>query len=195
LASFVHGESRLFFDVFPEQIQIDQALAIASEDELLGILMALAAASNGTIRLQLDDDAIETTEQRKAERWSYFAAACGAVAALVFVWLPSRKTSVPPKNMESLTIQMSRGPCRGRCPSYTITIYGTGSVEYVGERYVKERGPQTARLGREQVIAVLQSLDGAQFLAREDRAFTWCFDSASVGISVSAEGKYETSRQ
>jgi hypothetical protein len=53
LASFVHVESSLFFDVFPEQIQIDQALAIASEDELLGILMAVAAASNGTIRLQL----------------------------------------------------------------------------------------------------------------------------------------------
>ena len=47
---------------------------------------------------------------------------------------------------------------------------------------------QVDRLGREQVIAVLQSLDRARFPALEDRAFTWCFDSASVGISVSADG-------
>ena len=53
LVRFVHGESRLFFDVFPEQIQIDRALAIACEDEPLGILMPLATAWNGTIRLQL----------------------------------------------------------------------------------------------------------------------------------------------
>src|SRR5438034_10664804 len=90
--------------------------------------------------------------------------------------------------MESLTIQMSRGPCYGTCPSYTVTIHGSGSVEYVGGRFVKDRSPQVDRLGREQVIAVLQSLDRARFPALEDRAFTWCFDSASVGISVSADG-------
>src|SRR6266702_4064775 len=135
-----------------------------------------------------DTDSIATTVYRRAGRWTYFTAAF-ALAVLLFLWLPNGRTSVThPKNMDSLTIQMSRGPCYGTCPSYTVTIHGSGSVEYVGGRYVKDRGPQVDRLGREQVIAVLQSLDGARFPALEDRAFTWCFDSASVGISVSADG-------
>ena len=135
-----------------------------------------------------DTDSIATTVYRRAGRWTYFTAAF-ALAVLLFLWLPSGRTSVThPKNMESLTIQMSRGPCYGTCPSYTVTIHGSGSVEYVGGRFVKDRSPQVDRLGREQVIAVLQSLDRARFPALEDRAFTWCFDSASVGISVSADG-------
>ncbi|PYT96669.1 MAG: hypothetical protein DMG38_22940 [Acidobacteria bacterium] len=136
-----------------------------------------------------DTDAIATTESKRAGRWAYFTAAF-FLAVLIFVWLPtSGSTSVThPKNIESLRIQMSRGPCYGRCPSYTVTIHGNGSIEYVGERYVKTRGLQVGRLGREQVLAVLRSLDRAQFPALEDRAFTWCFDSASVGISVSADG-------
>jgi hypothetical protein len=136
-----------------------------------------------------DTDSIAITKHRRAGRWTYFTTAF-ALAVLIFVWLPGGSTSVThPKNMESLTIQMSRGPCYGRCPSYTVTIHGNGSVEYVGDRYVKDRAPQVDRLGREQVIAVLQSLDRAQFPVLEDRAFRWCFDSASVGISVSADGR------
>jgi Domain of unknown function (DUF6438) len=135
-----------------------------------------------------DTDSIEATEYRKVGKWTYLTTTF-ALAVVIFVWLPGGSTSVThPKNMESLTIQMSRGPCYGRCPSYTVTIHGNGSVEYVGDRNVKDRGPQVDRLTREQVVAVLQSLDRAQFPTLEDRAFRWCFDSASVGISVSADG-------
>jgi hypothetical protein len=135
-----------------------------------------------------DADSIEATEYRKVGKWTYLATTF-ALEVGIFFWLPGGSTSVThPKNMESLTIQMARGPCFGRCPSYTVTIHGNGSVKYVGDRYVKDRGPQVDRLRREQVVAVLQSLDHAQFPALEDRAFRWCFDSASVGVSVSADG-------
>jgi hypothetical protein len=135
-----------------------------------------------------DTDSIATPGYRRAGSWTYVTTAF-ALAVLIFVWWPGGSTSVTqPKNMESVTIQMSRGPCRGRCPSYTVTIHGNGSVEYVGDRFVKDRGPRVDPLEREQVTAVLQSLDRAQFPILEDRAFRWCFDSASVGISVSADG-------
>jgi hypothetical protein len=113
-----------------------------------------------------------------------------ALAILLFAWLPSRPTSLTHlKDMESLTIQMSRGPCRGRCPAYTLTIHGNGSVDYVGYRFVNDRDPQTGAISREQVMTVIQRLDSAHFLTLEDRAFSWCFDSGSVAISVSADGR------
>jgi hypothetical protein len=86
---------------------------------------------------------------------------------------------------------MSRGPCRGRCPVYTIAIHGNGLVQYAGERFVKDRGPETSPISREQIIAVLQSLDRAHFLTLDDRAFAWCFDTPSVGILVSADGSFK----
>ena len=133
-------------------------------------------------------DSCEITENGRAGRRTYVTAIF-AVSVLLLVWLPSTGTSLAhPKNMESLTIQMSRGPCRGRCPVYTIAIHGNGLVEYAGERSVKVRGPETSAISREQIIAVLQSLDRAHFLALDDRAFAWCFDTSSVGILVSADG-------
>jgi len=91
--------------------------------------------------------------------------------------------------MNSLTIQMSRGPCFGSCPSYTITIHGDGLVEYAGGKHVKVQGSQTGVVSKEQIVDILASLDRAKFWSLEDRAFAWCFDSGSVSVSVSIDGE------
>jgi hypothetical protein len=136
-----------------------------------------------------DTDSIEITEHSRAGRWTYVTAIV-AISVLLLVWLPTTGTSLAnPNSMESITIQMSRDPCRGNCPEYTIAIHGNGLVEYAGERFVKDQGPETSTISREQIIAVLQSLEHAHFLSLEDRAFTWCFDSGSVAISVSSDGR------
>ena len=83
---------------------------------------------------------------------------------------------------------MSRGPCFGACPSYTITVHGNGQVEYAGGRFANPN-PQTGTLNREQVAKVLQRLDGMQFFSLEDRAFVWCDDTPSIAVSVSVDGK------
>jgi len=130
----------------------------------------------------------ETGRRGRASKWT-LATAVVAIAAPLFIWFPRNAKSIARANdMESLTIQMSRGPCRGRCPSYTITMHGNGKFEYVGERYVKVPGIQTGTLSREQVTDVLKSLERASFLTLEDRAFSWCFDAGSVAVSVSVEG-------
>jgi len=136
-----------------------------------------------------DTDSIEITKHGRAGRWTYVAAII-AISVLLLVWLPSAGTGLAhPNSMESISIQMSRGPCRGRCPVYTITIHGNGLVEYAGERFVKDKGPETSTISREQIDTVLQSLEHAHFLSLEDRGFTWCFDSGSVAISVSSDGR------
>ena len=124
--------------------------------------------------------------------WTLVPAAL-SLAALVAIWHPtSGRSMVQPKDMKSIVIKLSRGPCRGSCPSYTVTIRGDGNVEYVGERNVKVRGSQTATLNSEQLAKVLRRLDQSHFLALEDRAFSWCFDTSSVALAVSFDGRTKT---
>jgi hypothetical protein len=62
----------------------------------------------------------------------------------------------------------------------------------VGRRDVRIKGPETAALNPDQILAILRKLDEAHFTTLEDRAFSWCFDSSSVEISVSVDGKTKT---
>src|SRR6202023_2980086 len=113
-----------------------------------------------------------------------------AVLFVVLAWLPgAHRNLANPVDIESVTIQLSRGPCFGSCPSYAITIRGNGMVEYVGKMHVKVRDPQTAAVSREQIAEILKRLDRVRFLSLEDRAFNWCFDTGSVEVSVSLDGK------
>ncbi len=82
-----------------------------------------------------------------------------------------------------------RGPCYGSCPSYSLTLHGDGLIEYRGTRFVRVKETQTARISAEQLMQVLRDLDRMDFFAVEDRAFQWCFDSASTSISVSVDGR------
>ena len=118
------------------------------------------------------------------------AAAALGLATLVLVWMPSRGVSVAHiKDLQSLRIEMSRGPCFGSCPAYAITIHGDGAVDYVGRRDVGLKGSAAATISHQQLMDILQSLDRAHFSTLEDRAFSWCFDSPSVAVSVSMDGR------
>lgn len=117
--------------------------------------------------------------------WSF---ALFALAFLLMVWGPgSSRGLAHPQNIQSLNLQLSRGPCYGQCPSYTLTVHGDGLVEYVGHRYVKVKGPLNAKITEEQLRSILGRLDRARFFALDDRAFAWCFDTPSVSVSLSLD--------
>jgi hypothetical protein len=136
-----------------------------------------------------ESGAVEITAGRTIGAWRA-ATAVLASLALMLMWLPPRGYSLThPSDFKSLTIQLSRGPCRGRCPSYTITIHGNGLVEYVGGRFTKVAGSQDGMISSEQIADILRQLDRAHFFALEDRVFMWCFDSSSLSVSVSVDGR------
>jgi len=113
-----------------------------------------------------------------------------ALAFLLVIWLPRKGFSLTrTRDIKSIAVQLSRGPCRGTCPSYTMTIRGSGVVEYVGIENVRIKGPQSGEVSSEQFRQILKALDDAHFSTLEDRAFMWCFDSSSVAISVTVNGR------
>jgi hypothetical protein len=127
--------------------------------------------------------------RKRPGTWT-IASALVSSAMLLAVWLPGRAYSLTrSKNPEAISVEISRGPCFGVCPEYSVTARGSGLVEYDGYRSVRVRGRQTATISREQFIRILRELDGIHFFTLEDRAFLWAFDSGSVGVSVSIDGK------
>ena len=159
-------------------------------------LLVLAFPLSGILWLSylksLDFHAVETGHPGhlgRAGKWTLITAVT-SVAALLYIWLPSKSYNFShPKDINALTIQMARGPCYGSCPSYTLTIHGNGLVEYIGVRHVRVQGSQVSAVCQKRVVQLLQSLDRARFSSLEDRAFAWCFDSGSVSVSVSVDGK------
>ncbi len=122
-------------------------------------------------------------------RWTpVVGAAAAAVCAFVFVWLPYPVRSVAhPRDLDSVRIELSRGPCLGLCPSYSVRVHGNGSVEYAGEEDVKERARATT-LSSEQVAGILQKLESVGFFGLEDSAFAWCFDTPGIAVLASVDG-------
>ena len=112
---------------------------------------------------------------------------------LFAIWYPGRTYSLANLlDSSSMAIEMSRGPCYGSCAVYSITLHGDGLVEYAGTRFVRVKEKQTTRISSAQLAPVLLDLDRLRFFTIDDRAFPWCFDSASTSISVSVGGKQKS---
>jgi len=141
-------------------------------------------------RGQMSSRLSPTTESRKTVWNSALAAVALVVAAMV--WSPARNIELNhPRSLDSVTVELSRGPCFGSCPAYTVTVHGDGQVQFVGQQGRRSR-IQTKKSGtvpREKVQEILQVLDRVEFTALEGRAFFWAFDTPSVGVRTSLDGK------
>jgi Domain of unknown function (DUF6438) len=125
----------------------------------------------------------------RVNKW-LVASAGVSLALLAAMWLPGRGYSlVRAKHPESLMIEMNRTFCRGSCPVYTIAVHGDGTVEFVGKQYVRDRGPHTETLSKEQLQTLLQSFDRADFFTLEAGAFAWGLDTPRVRVAISIDGK------
>lgn len=55
-------------------------------------------------------------------------------------------------------LTLERGPCFGRCPEYTVMLYGDGRVEYMGVRAVSLVGAASGRADSAAVWAAYDTL-------------------------------------
>lgn len=71
---------------------------------------------------------------------------------------------VPPLLDDSTVVTLERGPCIGRCPEYTVMLYGSGRVEFEGRRYVCAQGHHTARASAPEVRRLVAQMLAAGYL-------------------------------
>ena len=114
-----------------------------------------------------------------------------ALISFVAVWEPTKTGALSdPKDLASVKIELARGPCFGSCPQYTITVQGDGRVEYSGrQRHSRFDSRKVGKIESEKITQILRTLDQVKFMALDDRAFSWGFDTPSVGVHIWEDGK------
>ncbi len=85
--------------------------------------------------------------------------------------------------LEDVLITMSRGPCYGRCPVYTVTITGTGLVTYSEGQLIGSPDDRNGQVSVKKVVSLLNTFIAERFWdARE------CYKTLP-GVSVQEDGK------
>ena len=89
--------------------------------------------------------------------FALLAAHCGSV-------------QIPPENPDSLTkiIELTKGPCFGKCPMYTITIYSNGLAAFDGKRFTEKEGLHYKDIGRAKAKEIKNAAKAADFFVMED---------------------------
>ena len=109
---------------------------------------------------------------------------------------PRQDSKVPPDTQ----IQLRRTSCFGPCPVYTVTIDAHGEVTYVGEKFVRVVGRQTAHIDPSVVAKLLARADSIRFfdlheayrvIQNPDGSSTTVTDlpTTIVGVTANARSK------
>jgi len=95
---------------------------------------------------------------------------------------PSAENSADANQTARPAITLERTACFGSCPVYTISVSPSGQVSFEGKAHVRQRGPATGQISKQQVDALLVELQRAGY-----------FEFASrYAMSEPACGRYAT---
>jgi hypothetical protein len=65
-------------------------------------------------------------------------------------------------------ITLRRTPCRGPCPAYEVTVWGTGEVAYLGEAHVHTAGVHRWRISERRLQRLAEAFERARYSRLED---------------------------
>src|SRR5690606_9216002 len=99
--------------------------------------------------------------------------------------------SAPPASDDAgpVEISMTRTPCFGFCPDYTVTITGDGHVIYEGRRFVNVVGRAEAHITPAQVQALLARFDAVGFERLQNEYRAGVTDLPSTTIQLVRNGR------
>lgn len=107
-------------------------------------------------------------------------------------WALVPRSFPEPWDLKGVKIELTRGVCYGRCPAYSVTIRGDGSVHFNGQRYVQVLGEQDARVTPDAVMGLLRQFEAAKFFAAGDRYVAEVTDNPTYTLTLTVAGKKKT---
>jgi hypothetical protein len=113
----------------------------------------------------------------------------GLFAALALGACASAAPAPNPENAGPVEISMTRTPCFGFCPDYTVTISGDGGVLYEGRRFVNVVGERRAQISPAQVQALLARFDAIGFEQLQNEYRAEVTDLPSTTIQLIRNGR------
>jgi hypothetical protein len=107
-------------------------------------------------------------------------------------WALSPRSFPEPWDLKGVKIQLTRTVCYGRCPAYSVTIRGDGSVHFRGDRYVHDQGEQDAHIDPDRVKELVRQFESANFFAAGDRYVAQVTDNPTYTLILTVAGKTKT---
>src|SRR3989344_3339075 len=89
-----------------------------------------------------------------------------------------------PQNIDEVIITLSRGECYGFCPVYSLTIYGNGTVKYIGERIYT--------IPKEDVQSLVDNFIEINYFGLEDNYKVQVTDASTIITSILINGRKKT---
>ncbi len=99
-----------------------------------------------------------------------------------------KKDSKPPSEVLPV-IEMTKNPCFGRCPIYSMTIYNNGKVKYVGQRFTIKLGTFTKQIPMEEVADLVKGFEAIDFWNMPDKYPSQLTDLPKTNIKLYREDK------
>lgn len=127
--------------------------------------------------------------------WICFATVLGAFSHFTYnptpqIHQPSNVHVAFPEihDWNSLRITLSRGACRGRCPTYEIEIHGDGTVLFEGKENVATKGKQTAKITHASLVKLVEVFRKADYFSLANRYVSGVTDNPTYVSSISFDG-------
>ena len=107
---------------------------------------------------------------------------------------PAPAPTAPAKPAIDLRVVLERTPCLGTCPSYVVTIFGDGRVQWDGDHYVVAVGRRYGHVTHGQLDELNKRIERARFFelndygelpAKPECTTTGSTTSCTFGASVS----------
>jgi hypothetical protein len=111
-----------------------------------------------------------------------------AVGIAVIILFSSFKIPGGVTDTSNVLITMERTPCFGTCPSYSLTIYGNGTVRYEGFMFVAVTGVRTDQIAEEKIQELVQEFYRIGYFSLQDRYEDPSTDLPSTTTSIVVAG-------
>ncbi|MFN8359826.1 MAG: DUF6438 domain-containing protein [Candidatus Kapaibacterium sp.] len=119
-----------------------------------------------------------------------FSLVLGSILLGAFVFGCSHgKPAVGSRDVSKAKISLTRTSCYGKCPVYSITIYGTGRVEFEGFANTKVLGKQEIVVPVDSVRILVAELEQQGYFSLNDRYEEYQMtDLATVNTEAEIDG-------
>ena len=107
-------------------------------------------------------------------------------------WALAPRSFPEPWDLKGVKIQLTRTVCYGRCPAYSVTIRGDGSVHFSGEKYVQIQGDHDAQIAPAAVMELVRQFEKAKFFAAGDRYVAEVTDNPTYTLKLTVAAAGET---
>lgn len=104
--------------------------------------------------------------------------------------IPNATNATNATTHPNVTITLERGVCFGYCPSYSLTIYGNGTVVYTGSEFVDTKGTRVSGISAEKVNLLVSEFERIGYFSLNDSYETpMATDLPTSATSITLGGK------